>query len=123
MSLEDKMEFVPKHRVVRVVDIDGVIFELRPSVLHKDVVPLSDSIETINKWFENGDYVCIWTSRAKCYEESTRKELDEVGLKYHELILGKPLGDIVEIYDDMKIVAHHLPRNHGLMSLGDLPDE
>jgi hypothetical protein len=110
------MEFEPRHNIVRIVDIDGVIFEQTPSITNPKEIPLP-GIERINEWFEEGDYIFLWSSRSKCYEDSTRKALDELGLRYHELCLGKPLANRMEIYDDVLIVPHHLPKNVGLVCL------
>lgn len=108
------MQFLPEFDVVRVVGIDGVIFRQRESVKIVDPEPLPGSIEIINDWYDGGDYVMIWSARHPSYEALTRKQLDSVGLKYHELRLGKPLAGLMVIYDDREICVVRVPKNIGL---------
>lgn len=75
--------------------------------------PINKAIDKVNELYENGNYIIVFTARymgkskgdaKKAYEigySFTKNQIDKWGLKYHELILGKPEYDI--IIDDKSI--------------------
>ena len=127
------MNIMPTFGIVRIIDIDGVIFRQLHNDKPTELEPLPGSVEQINEWFDDGDLVVIWTARSPVYAGVTRDQLDSFGVKYHYLLLGKPLSDEIHIYDDKIIISHKLEMNAGLESLptecdtfyehGDLPEE
>lgn len=109
------MQLQPKHRRVRLVDIDGVFFRQTTGdgkVSEPKLLP--GSLERVNAWFEDGDIVIFWTARVSEYAEITRAQLDSVGAKYHGILFDKPLADEIHVYDDANMVIHQLPRDVGL---------
>lgn len=49
----------------------------------------------VNKLFENPDnFIVIYTSRSESIREQTRKELSELNVKYHALVMEKMRADI-----------------------------
>ena len=92
------------------VDIDGTI--CTPTVgrdYHKSQ-PWQDRIKVLNKLYDEGNYIIYFTARAmgrfadlphsvasvKAKEvlfELTKQQLEEWGVKYNELIMGKPHAD------------------------------
>lgn len=68
--------------------------------------PIKFRIEQVNKLFENGHEITIYTARGmntfnnnalKAYEKYyslTQFQLNKWNVKYHNLFLGKPAGDI-----------------------------
>ena len=99
-------------RVIYFIDIDGTICTDTKGQYNK-AEPYRDRIEKINNLYDAGHKVIYWTARGmtrgkgnihKAYEycyEITRNQLDEWGVKYHELRLGKPYYDI--LMDDKAI--------------------
>jgi phosphatidate phosphatase PAH1 len=92
-----------------VIDIDGTICD--KDVCRKDgdyetSIPKLDRIEKINLLFDKGNKIKYFTARGMGRHQDdaklahlefynlTRQQLDLWGCKYHELILGKPSGDI-----------------------------
>jgi CMP-N,N'-diacetyllegionaminic acid synthase len=75
--------------------------------------PLKGNIELINKLFEKGHYIIIFTARGSVtkidWEKLTVKQLSDAGLKYHELKFGKPAADYY--IDDKSIDIQQLLKN------------
>lgn len=96
-------------------DIDGVICNnyKKKNINYKQSVPNFKSIDLINKIYDQGHKVIIFTSRymgrnkdnknlaIKQGFKSTKKQLKTWGLKYNKLIFGKPSYDF--IIDDRSI--------------------
>jgi hypothetical protein len=101
-----------------VIDIDGTICENGDcnSCKYEGSVPLLDRIDQINKLYDDGHVIKYFTARGmgryndnagKAIEKFyalTKMQLELWGCKYHELILGKPSGDIY--IDDKGINAN-----------------
>ena len=76
-------------------------------------LPIQDMIEKVNKLYDAGNTIIIYTARGmsqfngdihKVYSELydvTKKSLEEWGIKYHTLIMGKPHYDY--LIDDKAI--------------------
>ena len=47
---------------------------------------------TLNKWFDEGDVICFFTSRTEDHSKVTEQRLKEHGFKYHSMVMGKPIG-------------------------------
>jgi len=74
---------------------------------YKNSQPLSKPIHVVNTLYDKGNKIIIFTARfmgimkgdvSKVYSEGydlTKKQLDTWGVKYHELILGKPEYDLI----------------------------
>ena len=79
-----------------VFDIDGTICNNTYGDYEK-AVPFLDRIEVINNMYDNGKIIKFFTARGSTtgidWRETTEKQLKLWGLKYHELILGKPDGN------------------------------
>jgi len=85
------------------VDIDGVICT-NEGTDYKKARPIEENIKLINELYKNNKIV-IWTARGTLMEEDfkelTEKQLRDWGVKYHELLFGKPYYDI--LIDDRSI--------------------
>jgi carbamoyl-phosphate synthase large subunit len=59
--------------------------------------PNKDRIRKVNQLFDLGNYIKIFTARGSVtkidWREITENQLSDWGVKYHELILGKPAAD------------------------------
>jgi len=88
-----------------VFDIDGTICT-NSSGDYVNAKPFHDRIKFINKLFEEGHTIHFLTARGmgrsnnsaifadRLFYRMTKDQLDSWGLKYHQLFLGKPAGDI-----------------------------
>jgi hypothetical protein len=53
-------------------------------------------VKKVNERFLAGDIVILWTGRGWDTYDITREQLKKIGLSYHELVMGKPQGIIVD---------------------------
>ncbi|HKL79874.1 MAG TPA: hypothetical protein VJ888_05490 [Mobilitalea sp.] len=88
-----------------VFDIDGVIAKLHPQNNYAEAEPNKDMISAINKLYHMGNKIVLLTARGYVtgidWEETTKKQLADWGLYYHELRFGKPNADY---YIDDKMI-------------------
>jgi CMP-N,N'-diacetyllegionaminic acid synthase len=94
-----------EQRKVFCFDIDGVIMSLTKNDDYTQSKPVTKTIELINTLFERGHHIIIFTARGYVtkidWEDFTKEQLREAGLKYHELKFGKPAADY---YIDDKLI-------------------
>jgi len=88
-----------------VVDIDGTICS-NTDGHYENATPYTDAIDKVNKLYKDGNTVVYFTARGmgrsngskavaeELFRELTERQLNEWGCKYHELIMGKPSGDV-----------------------------
>ena len=91
-----------------IIDIDGVICEDIPNEEPERMVtakPIPGSKEQINKWYEEGHIITLFTSRTEEHREITEEWLRRHGVKYHNIIFGKPRGGNYYYIDDKEIKA------------------
>jgi len=55
--------------------------------------PKEDAIQVINKLYSDGNTIIIYSARTWLEYEMTEHWLNQNGILYHQLILGKPIGD------------------------------
>ena len=92
------------------VDIDGTICTPTVGRDYHKAEPWQDRIKVLNKLYDEGNYIIYFTARAMgrfsdephsiaslkaegVLFELTQNQLKEWGVKYHELIMGKPHAD------------------------------
>jgi len=77
-----------------IVDIDGTICENIPNEegieRMRTAKPFNDSIEHVNRLFDEGNRICFFTARREEHRKVTEQWLKEHGVKYHDLIFNKP---------------------------------
>ena len=60
--------------------------------------PIKENIDKINKLYDEGNTIVYWTARGSRtkinWYDLTKKQLDEWGVKYHELFVDKPYYDL-----------------------------
>ena len=88
-----------------VFDIDGTICTNTQGD-YQNAQPFHDRINMINDLFDQGSFIIFLTGRGmgrfendaekanEEFYELTKNQLDEWGVKYHRLFLGKPQGDV-----------------------------
>lgn len=93
-----------------VFDIDGVIAKLEPGLDYAKSEPNEAMIKAINQLYNMGNEIIIFTARGyvtgKDWEQVTKSQFEQWGLKYHELHFGKPNADyyIDDKMLDMKLL-------------------
>lgn len=77
------------------IDIDGTITDDVPNEepeRMKTCKAYPDALEVINEWYDQGHYICFFTSRTPDLRRITEDWLDKEGFKYHSVLYGKPRG-------------------------------
>lgn len=87
------------------VDIDETICLTPNSRKYEDAVPIKENIEKINKLYDKGNTIVYWTARGSRKQinwyDLTYKQLNQWGVKFHELRVDKPYYDL--FIDDKSI--------------------
>jgi len=81
------------------VDIDETICKTPESPRrYSESVPIENNIKKINKLYDEGNTIVYWTARGSRTRDNwynlTKTQLDEWGVKYHELRCDKPYYDL-----------------------------
>lgn len=89
-----------------VFDIDGTICDKGKKDDYDKAYPFLERIRKINKLYDEGHYIVFFTARGmgrhnnnaalaiRDFYSLTEKQLQAWGAKHHQLILGKPSGDL-----------------------------
>ena len=92
-------------KLTYVFDIDGTLCTLSGGV-YEEAKPIIHRIEKVNKLYDKGHTIVLNTARGmgrtknnalladNLFRELTENQLKQWGVKYHELFMGKPSGDI-----------------------------
>jgi len=78
---------------VYLIDIDGTIcddIKNEDSHLYATAEHFPDALETLNKWYDEGNVITFFTARESKDREVTEQWLKEKGFKYHGLLMDKP---------------------------------
>ncbi len=80
------------------VDVDETICLTPEDRDYSKSTPIQENIKKINKLYYNGNTIVYWTARGTVsgidWTETTVKQLEEWGAKYHKVKLGKPHFDL-----------------------------
>ena len=80
------------------VDIDETICTYEEKRNYPEAKPIYKNIEKINRLYDEGHTVVYWTARGSVtgidWSELTHKQLNEWGVKYTDIKLGKPNYDL-----------------------------
>ena len=77
-----------------IIDMDGTICSEERTYSRCLAKPKKNAKETINSLYEQGHTIIIYSARTWVEYEMTVDWLKRYGIKYHQLIMGKPIGDI-----------------------------
>jgi len=87
------------------VDIDHTICDNDNYLDYSNAQPWYDNIEKINQLYDDGHMIVYWTARGTGtnidWRTPTEKQFKDWGVKYHKLMLKKPLYNI--FIDDRNI--------------------
>lgn len=88
-----------------VFDVDGTICN-SVGADYRDSIPIYERIKVVNALYDGGHTIIFQTARGMgrsgnsiayantAFYEMTKLQLEEWGVKFHGLFLGKPAGDI-----------------------------
>ena len=76
-----------------IIDLDGTICTEEKTYSRSLAKPMDKAKETIEKLYNEGHIIIIYTSRSWMEYEMTVDWLGKNNIKYHQLIMGKPIGD------------------------------
>ena len=82
-----------KNVKVYAVDIDGVLCEERQDLNYHLSGPKYNNITKVNSLYADGHGIMLYSSRFESDREVTKIWLQNYGVKYHKLVLGKPQAD------------------------------
>jgi len=77
-----------------IIDLDGTICTEEKTYSRSLAKPIEGAIETINKLYDAGNIIIVYSARTWMEYEMTTNWLNINEIKYHQLILGKPIGDV-----------------------------
>lgn len=93
---QSSSQLVRNHNEEFVIDIDGTLASNNPPRKYNLHEPKVDVIKQINRLYEMGNIITIFTARGSSsgvdWRDVTEKQLSQWGVKYHHLIMGKPAG-------------------------------
>ena len=83
-----------KNKLVYIIDLDGTVWDDVPNeVAHNKTATakvFDNAVEWINKKYNEGNYICLFTARTEAHKKGTEDKLNSIELKYHQLMLNKP---------------------------------
>jgi len=77
------------------IDIDGTICDDVPKEEPErmaTVLPYPDALKILNKWYDEGHIITLFTSRTEEHRVITEEWLNKHNFKYHGMLMGKPRG-------------------------------
>ncbi|WP_421945854.1 hypothetical protein [Pedobacter sp.] len=77
-----------------IIDLDGTICTEERTYSRAMAKPLPNAVDSINKLYEEGNTIIIYSARTWMEYEMTIDWLTKNDVKFHQLILGKPIGDV-----------------------------
>jgi uncharacterized HAD superfamily protein len=83
-----------KNKVI-LIDIDGTICSEEKTFERSLAVPIEGSVREINKLFDDGNTIILWTARGWEQFKMTKVWLEENGYKFDQLLMGKPIVDLI----------------------------
>jgi hydroxymethylpyrimidine pyrophosphatase-like HAD family hydrolase len=100
-----------------VIDIDDTLivyehqyFWENPLDKYKKALPNKEEISLCNKLYDNGYTIILHTGRNWDKLRFTEKQMQEMGIKYHQLVMGKPQGVYIDTdsYKSLKDIEEKL---------------
>lgn len=86
-----------------VIDIDDTIIFSKSEKCSECAHPIYreeridyEEVKLINKAYEKGHVIIFYTGRDWVHFEHTIAQLNRIGVKYHRLVMGKPIGIYID---------------------------
>lgn len=76
------------------VDLDGTLCTEERTFERSLAIPLPGAREALQKFYDAGHTVIIWTARGWEQFKMTKHWLDTNGFAYHQILMGKPIASI-----------------------------
>lgn len=104
-DIDTEQEFLRAEQYLKVLsgnqrfvfDIDGVIAQYRDDLNYSQAVPNKKMIQIVNKLYDLGCEIVLFTARGYVtkydWRKITTEQMTTWGVKYHELLFGKPNAD------------------------------
>ena len=89
------------------IDIDGTLTVETKGLHFANRTPELDIIKKVNQYYDEGHIIILFSSRMESDREITKKWLKKYGVKYHVLMLDKPVFDIY-VGDEVKTINQFL---------------
>jgi len=77
-----------------IIDLDGTICTEERTYSRSMARPLDKAVESVNKLYDEGNTIIIYSARTWMEYEMTFDWLTKHAIKFHQLIMGKPIGDV-----------------------------
>lgn len=77
-----------------VIDMDGTICSEEKTYSRSLAKVHQDAVESINNLYDEGHIILIYSARSWQEYEMTEHWLKTHNIRYHQLIMGKPIGDL-----------------------------
>ncbi|MBP1614920.1 MAG: Haloacid dehalogenase-like hydrolase [Bacteroidetes bacterium] len=77
-----------------IIDMDGTICTEERTYSRCLAQPKENAVESINRLYDGGHTIIIYSARTWMEFEMTTAWLKDHGVKYHQLMMGKPIGDV-----------------------------
>ena len=81
------------------IDIDETICFTPSDRDYNKALPILDNIERANRLYDDGNIITYWTARGTetkiDWRKITEEQFKHWGVKYHNLLFGKPSYDIL----------------------------
>lgn len=112
------------------VDIDGTLVKYRKfSEIYASILtPIKDVVDFVNSQYDSGSVIIITTARPESFRHFTILELNEIGVKWHQLVMECGRGTRVVLNDKDpdkpevdRAVGINLIRDLGFESVGGIP--
>ena len=105
-----------REKTLRVWDIDGVLVKYTMSddsgTYDPCGEPVLEEIAKLNKQYEDGDHIVIWTARGEVARAITESHLKSLGINYHILFMNKNGNIVVNDDSEVDMKFNHLPTQH-----------
>ena len=80
------------------IDIDGIICN-NTYGKYDEAIPIFENIKKINKKYDEGHEIILWTARGGTtgidWRKTTEEQMKKWGVKYHSLCFDKPEYDVI----------------------------
>jgi uncharacterized HAD superfamily protein len=77
-----------------IIDMDGTICTEEKTYSRSMATPKEGAVDAVNSLYDQGHTIIIYSARTWMEFEMTTHWLKTNNIKYHQLILGKPIGDL-----------------------------